>query len=414
MKRRSTGFVSTIDKDEHPEPDESPLQSNSCWKSKAVLYPLLFLVFIFVFLYAIAMKQSSQTQILLVPESYPPIHDDVIDTSTTTVQVARQNTNPPKLTIQPTQSPIKPTHPPTKTDTDLTANIFIYPRGNAAANISDFPPTLQSSTYYSTGGKGECNCPVPQHVPKYSAVQYDKQRLLKPFKQPSFDVSLVENNTVGRVRSAWHEYQIRSSNNNSCRSGFGMWAPFTKPGYHKCMARNVGYAWRLKPGDIVLDMGSGCGHTLLQWVYWYGVFGVGFDWQKENVLYSNDVAMKNGLNAQFYQASIQSIYLEEWIPNESFDYIHTNAVLMYLDPPTACLVIQKTIQILKVNGSAWFGWNKGGMMTRGKLDMCMESFANVNQKNINVTWFDRSQMKELMDTCQKSKEYPSFMIQRTA
>eukprot|EP01083_Nonionella_stella_P307961 1084678_1 len=291
MKRRSTatGFVSTFDKEEPPE--NSPPQNKSCWQSKVALCSSLFLVLIFVLVYGMNMKQSSQTQIFLVPHSYPLIPDNVINTNQDTIPLAptiKPTDVPTKLVnsgIKPIDRPIKPTDVPTKlvnsgikpidrpikpvtmkitksdkTNIDQPVNIIhipntnnIYPRSSAAANITDFPPKLQSATYYSTGGKGKCNCPVPKQVPKYSAVQYHKHQLLKAFKPPLFNVSFMENNTVENVRGAWHVYQGRSSNMKACRSGFGMWAPWTKPGYHKCMAQNVGFAWKLKPGDIVLD-----------------------------------------------------------------------------------------------------------------------------------------------------------------
>eukprot|EP01083_Nonionella_stella_P163277 536893_1 len=411
MKRRSR--ATTLREEDVDSKDLKTSQRSSFGNWKAIVCPS-FLVFVLALVYLYG--ESFQTKIVtMIPESYDNAQSNLIPAEKSPkVEATHQSiVNPPipSVTLKNTK---QITHQSVIASTNMKHNDGdMYPRASVEVNITDFPPTLQDTTYYGIGGlrhspPHKCNCPVPNEVPQYSAVQYDEHHLLNTIQPPKNNMSYFE------TFANYDEYLMRSSLNKSCRSGFGMWAPWTKPGYHKCMAQNVGYAWRLKPGDIVLDMGSGCGHTLLQWVHWYGVFGVGFDWQNENVLYSNYVAGKNNLTAHFYQASIQSIYLEEWIPNQSFDYIHTNAVLMYLDPPTACLVIQKTIQILKVNGSAWFGWNKGGMMTRGKLDMCMESFANVNQKNINVTWFDRSQMKELMDTCQKSKEYPSFMIQRTA
>eukprot|EP01083_Nonionella_stella_P319005 1168746_1 len=146
MKRRSTasGFVSTFDKEEHP--NLKPPQKNSCWQSKDTLCYTLLLVFIFVFL-VYGMKQSSQTKILLVPDpqSYPSIHDNVTDTTTSLTPTI-------KLTDVPTKrvhSHIKHVARPTN---NIKGHAQIHPdvQGNGIKQIIyNFDETITSENMFN-------------------------------------------------------------------------------------------------------------------------------------------------------------------------------------------------------------------------------------------------------------------------
>eukprot|EP01083_Nonionella_stella_P029798 81903_1 len=411
MKRRSR--ATTLREEDVDSKDVKTSQRSSFANWKAIVCPS-FLVFVLALVYLYG--ESFQTKIVtMIPESYDNAQSNLIPAEKSPkVEATHQSiVNPPipSVTLKNTK---QITHQSVIASTNMKHNDGdMYPRASVEVNITDFPPTLQDTTYYGIGGlrhspPHKCNCPVPNEVPQYSAVQYDEHHLLNTIQPPKNNMSYFE------TFANYDEYLMRSSLNKSCRSGFGMWAPWTKPGHHKCMARTIGYTLKFKPGDTVLDMGMGCGHALFQWVYWYGVFGLGFDFQWKNALYANYVAKKNKLNARFHQATVQSIYEDNWIPNESFDYVHTRGVLTFLDPVSACHAIEKAIQLLKIGGRAWFGWNRGTMGKVYKLNRCIRAFKVVDKATINVTWFDESQMQSLLDTCRKTTEHSSFIIQRIA
>ena len=133
---------------------------------------------------------------------------------------------------------------------------------------------------------------------------------------------------------------------------------------------------------------------------------MGIDFQSRNVMYANNMARKYNLTYFTYHATIQSIFKDDWIPNKSFDYVFSNAVLMYLNKKTACSVISKSIQILKVGGIAWFSWND---KIYG-LKMCLLNYMrNENNTVINHWWLNGT---TFLDSCAKEPSRPSLIIKR--
>eukprot|EP01084_Bolivina_argentea_P226121 382000_1 len=297
---------------------------------------------------------------------------------------------------------------------------FIYPR-NTSCNIKELPLSLQTHKFCgfndNCNDDALCHCPINasafginKHYPKleFPVNIFDNgwQKHYNIGNPPVFNTSFIANNKHHKITDAWELYNERTSL-GLCNTSAGMWSDWTKPGYHKCMARIIGEKLQFKPGTKVLDMGSGCGHTLIQWTYWFGIFGMGFDFQKLNVIYANNIAMKNNLTYYTYHATIQSIYMNNWIPNQSFDYIFSNAVLMYIDRFSACLVIKKSIQILKISGTAWFAWND---KKRG-LNHCLEQYVNHTNNSIHIDYYWLEE-PYFLDTCSKTPPRDSLIIQR--
>eukprot|EP01083_Nonionella_stella_P019301 53668_1 len=300
------------------------------------------------------------------------------------------------------------------------SQLFIYPRINTSVDIPDLPLSLQTDKF--CGHNDNCDASALCHCPsnminygserypalKFRANIYDNgwQKYYNIGYPPPFNVSSIVNHSNLRVQNAWNLYNKRTSL-GYCNQSAGMWERWTKPGYHKCMARAVGERLKFKPGTKVLDLGSGCGHTLAQWTYWFGIFGMGFDFQIENVLYANQIAKKNKLNYWTYHASLQSIYVDNWIPSQSFDYVFSNAALMYLGKDETCLVMEKAIDILKINGTAWFAWNDG----INAMKQCIQNYVNTGNNTIGIeyTWLNGT---AFLDTCSKDPSRPSLIIQR--
>ena len=155
----------------------------------------------------------------------------------------------------------------------------------------------------------------------------------------------------------------------------------------------------------------GCGYNLILWTYWFGIFGMGFDIISDNVMYANNIAMKNNLTYLTYHAKMQSIYTDNWMPHKSFDYIFSNEVLEDdLEEYDACLLIQKSMKILKQNGTAWFSWNDKDEIKQCFLDLSIKDEHNQTML-IEHEWLNET---DLLETCAGNPHRSYMLLKRVS
>lgn len=303
---------------------------------------------------------------------------------------------------------------------------FIYPRRNTSADIKELPSTLQTHLFCGHNNNCSdselCTCPIipldSGHTfgiyPKYEFPSnpniYNSgwQKHFKIGYPPKFNASLYAENESHKVSEAWNLFAERADELNQCSLGAGMWAHWTKPGYHKCIARVIGERLKFKPGAKVLDIGCGCGHSLALWTWWFGIWGLGFDFKLSNVEYANNMARNNNLTYYTYHASVQSLYESNWIPDKSFDFVISQAVLLYLEKANACQAIRKSIDILKKGGVLWLAWNTKIPALTG----CVESYREKRDGetiSIDYYWLNET---DFLGSCRKAPPRPSLVVKR--
>ncbi|CAE8615020.1 unnamed protein product [Polarella glacialis] len=134
----------------------------------------------------------------------------------------------------------------------------------------------------------------------------------------------------GRHDIEVHHYlrhKIWADNFDFCRGSFGLWtegAGVESPLRAATIATAVG----LKPGQLVLDVGSGCGNYA-QWYYeWFGARTIGLDYTEEAVKFAQE-SVAGAAPAQFCWMDI-SRYLGDWLPSRSIDLAVSFGVFYYL------------------------------------------------------------------------------------
>ena len=151
-----------------------------------------------------------------------------------------------------------------------------------------------------------------------------------------------------RARAAGHKYAARYA--KQCETDQGMWGGAYTPSL-ECVVQYFTREESFLPGDIVLDVGSGCGH-LGQWLHtYYGVRVLGIDITAEAVDYAN--ANSRGGN-KYCVGDAANL---NWIPNRTFHGVYSYAVLYHLPWELQCKVLKEAIRVTREDGKIYFGWN---------------------------------------------------------
>ena len=143
------------------------------------------------------------------------------------------------------------------------------------------------------------------------------------------------------------KYRSRNSD-GGCQSQTGAWGADMQDAL-KCVFIVIAEKFSFRPGELLLDWGSGCGFTLSWAKAYYDVDVLGIDvtpaaaWAAKYSLGLSCVADGREL---------------DWVPNDLFDYVFSYAALLHLDSDEQCAVAHQLVRKLRPGGRAFLGWNR--------------------------------------------------------
>lgn len=133
-----------------------------------------------------------------------------------------------------------------------------------------------------------------------------------------------------------------------CQSGAGMWRREMSE-IHKCVLISVAHLLDFRPGNLVFDWGSGCGHKISWAKQLFDVDGFGVDVEGAAVAWAREHSVGSFCHADGRDLT--------WVPNGMFDKVISYAAIYHLSKEDQCSTGIQLVQKLRIGGKAWFGWN---------------------------------------------------------
>lgn len=153
---------------------------------------------------------------------------------------------------------------------------------------------------------------------------------------------------AGGVGEDMQKYEDRVAA-GGCQSDKGVWGAALEDS-HKCVLVVVAELLGFKPGELLLDWGSGCGHAMTWAKMFFDVDGLGLEATPAAARWADRFSAGR-------HCAIDGRYLE-WIPDGLFDYVLSYAALLHLTTEEQCAVALQLVRKLRPAGRAFFGWNR--------------------------------------------------------
>lgn len=195
----------------------------------------------------------------------------------------------------------------------------------------------------------------------------ETQKAFDSIQCPMVDQLQVEEQLGKKIR----KYEDRA-NSLQCQDSRGMWHQAMSD-VHKCVLISVGHWLRFRPGELVLDWGSGCGHKLSWAKMLFDVDGIGVEIQEPAVRWAQRHSA-----GKFCHGDGRNL---TWLPEETFDHVVSYASIYHLEKDEQCSVGIQLVRKLKIGGRAFLGWNHGPVMSNWEWLMCFEDSQNIAKTN---------------------------------
>ncbi|CAE7700820.1 unnamed protein product, partial [Symbiodinium microadriaticum] len=153
------------------------------------------------------------------------------------------------------------------------------------------------------------------------------------------------------------------ANQLQCQDSRGMWNEAMSD-IHKCVLITVGHWLGFRPGQLMLDWGSGCGHKLSWAKMLFDVDGLGVEIQEPAARWAQLYSA-----GKFCQGDGREL---GWIPEDTFDYVISYASIYHLTKLDQCKVGIQLMRKLKIGGKAFLGWNHGPVMNNWEWLKCFQ------------------------------------------
>jgi len=165
-----------------------------------------------------------------------------------------------------------------------------------------------------------------------------------------------------------------------------------------------------RPGQLVLDWGSGCGHTLTWAKMLYDVDGVGVELTPSAANWASRFAQGRFCNVDGRRL--------DWVPDGLFDHVFSYGSLPHLGADDQCAVVVELVAKLRIGGKAFFGWNRAHLQSPWAWFECFH-WSALGRKRVEVQGLEAVEESLLFPSDRDRPggcwtwEYPSYAVTLT-
>eukprot|EP00928_Gymnodinium_smaydae_P087445 TRINITY_DN71708_c0_g1_i1.p1 TRINITY_DN71708_c0_g1~~TRINITY_DN71708_c0_g1_i1.p1 ORF type:complete len:446 (-),score=61.45 TRINITY_DN71708_c0_g1_i1:41-1378(-) len=160
-----------------------------------------------------------------------------------------------------------------------------------------------------------------------------------------------------------------------CHSGGGVWGADWIDS-HKCTLVVAAERLGFRPGHLLLDWGSGCGHSLSWAKALYDVDGIGVEAVPAVAQWASRFSLGRTCAADGRAL--------EWLPDGLFDYVFSYAALLHLQTQEQCRVAIQLVRKLRVGGRALLGWNRAHLTSPWMWQECFDAAVSIVTVELEV------------------------------
>ncbi|CAE7541247.1 unnamed protein product [Symbiodinium natans] len=197
------------------------------------------------------------------------------------------------------------------------------------------------------------------------------------------------------------KYRIRASD-GGCQSQRGTWSADVQDAL-KCVLVVIAERFSFRPGELLLEWGSGCGFAMSWAKAYYDVDSLGVD-----IMPAAAWAAKYSLGL----SCVADGRKLQWIPNGLFDHVFSYGALRHLSFEEQCEVAHQLVRKLRIGGRAFIGWNRANLVGPWKWYDCFRadigSFVELEVlEEANLFVEDSS---KIAGSSQLTWEFPSYAV----
>jgi ubiquinone/menaquinone biosynthesis C-methylase UbiE len=146
----------------------------------------------------------------------------------------------------------------------------------------------------------------------------------------------------------------------------GIWNRVTIEDHHKIL-HHMARLGQIERGSVILDWGSGCGHSMQFLHDELNVTGVGIDVSVKTIEY----AISNTTRRNLY--CVDDGTKLQWLPSNTFDHVISFGSIYHVyNRVMFCHVLRQLVRVIRPGGTVYNGWTENGEYHRKHVAACFE------------------------------------------
>eukprot|EP00906_Rhabdomonas_costata_P014496 RCo020836 len=155
--------------------------------------------------------------------------------------------------------------------------------------------------------------------------------------------------------------------------GSGLWTKYTLADHFK-IVKVLAELFQPKPGQLIFDWGSGCGHKLQGLHALTGACGLGIDISSIAVNHANNVSLARSGLLRFCAGDGTNL---TWIPTATFQHALSYGAIYHLPENLQCLALKEMLRVVRPQGLVLNGFCYIRRSPKEVWRQCLQNMADI-------------------------------------